>query len=84
MIFERIDAQAILWSMYFNIPSCLKCTVQLEMPANFHVACGPYFELDYEKSIQEVITIDKKMYSNSMYKKHNTFSGKENFPKIVW
>lgn len=54
LIFEKIDSQAILWSMYFNIPSCLKCTEQLEIPANFHVACGPYFELDYEKSILEV------------------------------
>lgn len=62
MIFERIDSQAILWSMYFNIPSCLKCREQLEIPANFHVACGPYFELDYERSIQEVIiTIDTNL-----------------------
>lgn len=68
LIFEKIDSKAILWSMYFNIPSCLKCTEQLEIPANFHVACGPYFELDYERSIQEVITIDTNLIKLTCHK----------------
>lgn len=57
ILFDGIDAQNILWTLYFNIPACLKCTESSVFPSNFHVACGPYFELDYEKSIQEVITI---------------------------
>lgn len=45
----------MLWSMYFNIPSCLKCEYADETPIpGVHLACGPYFELDYDQSIEDV------------------------------
>lgn len=45
----------ILWSMYFNIPICLKCEYADETPIpGLHLSCGPYFELDYDKSIEDV------------------------------
>lgn len=45
----------MLWSMYFNIPVCLKCEYADETPIpGLHLSCGPYFELDYDKSIEDV------------------------------
>lgn len=44
----------MLWSMYYNIPSCLVCSESVELPHNFYVTCGPYFELDYDESVKQV------------------------------
>lgn len=45
----------MLWSMYFNIPICQKCEYADETPIpGLHLSCGPYFELDYDKSIEDV------------------------------
>lgn len=41
--------------MYFNIPSCAKCqNSDKKLPNSVCVACGPYFELDYDETIQLV------------------------------
>lgn len=45
------DSDDVLWSMYFNIPSCRQCIDSVKLPTNTFVACGPYFELDYDESI---------------------------------
>lgn len=51
----RQSKPRILWSMYFNIPICLKCEYADETPIpGLHLSCGPYFELDYDKSIEDV------------------------------
>lgn len=48
----------MLWSMYFNIPTCTKCDYADETPIpGLHLSCGPYFELDYDKSIEDVSSI---------------------------
>lgn len=52
LIFQ--DSNDILCSMYFNIPSCLVCNEFVDLPSNMHIACGPYFELDYDESIKQV------------------------------
>lgn len=45
----------MLWSTYFNIPSCLKCQYADETPIpGLHLACGPHLELDYDKCIADV------------------------------
>lgn len=45
----------IVWSMYFNIPSCGKCSAADENHfERIHIACGPSFELDYDSSINNV------------------------------
>lgn len=46
----------VIWSMYFNIPSCLKCVHANESPYDgIYLSCGPFFELDYDLSIKGVI-----------------------------
>lgn len=44
----------VVWSMYFTIPACVKCSTANTWPRGLHVACGPMFELDYEHSILQV------------------------------
>lgn len=46
----------IVWSMYFNIPTCEKCRIQSTKTTfkGVHIACGPSFELDYDSSINDV------------------------------
>lgn len=51
---EEVKPQMV-WSMYFNIPICLKCEYADETPIpGLHLTCGPYYELDYDKSIEDV------------------------------
>ncbi|KAJ6649626.1 Rab proteins geranylgeranyltransferase component A [Pseudolycoriella hygida] len=53
----------MLWSMYFNIPSCIKCEYAEETPIpGLHLSCGPYFELDYDKSIKDAKDLFTKIY----------------------
>jgi len=53
----------MLWSMYFNIPICLKCEYADETPIpGLHLSCGPYFELDYDKSIEDAKNLFTKIY----------------------
>lgn len=53
----------MLWSMYFNIPICLKCEYADETPIpGLHLSCGPYFELDYDKSIEDAKNLFSKIY----------------------
>lgn len=51
----EVAAPRMLWSMYCNIPTCLKCEYADETPIpGLHLSCGPYFELDYDRSIADV------------------------------
>lgn len=53
--------------MYFNIPSCAQCTESVKIPSNCYVACGPYFELDYDESIRHAKHIFKRIYENDEF-----------------
>lgn len=45
----------VIWSMYFTIPACEKCMAVNKIPFdNVFVACAPFFELDYDRSIEQV------------------------------
>ncbi|XP_037048018.1 rab proteins geranylgeranyltransferase component A isoform X2 [Bradysia coprophila] len=53
----------VLWSTYYNIPSCSKCKYADETPIpGLHLACGPFFELDYDKSIENAKKLFTKIY----------------------
>lgn len=56
------DDHDVLWSMYFNIPSCRQCIDSVKSPANSFVACGPYFELDYDESIRMAKKLFTQIY----------------------
>lgn len=54
--------------MYFNIPACPQCTdPTINLPSNCYVACGPYFELDYDESIRHARHLFKQMYENEEF-----------------
>lgn len=62
------EPTTILWSMTFNIPTCTKCDHASETPiAGLHLACGPHFELDYDRSIDEASALFKKIYPNDEF-----------------
>lgn len=47
----------VIWSMYFNIPMCQKCLHSNVSPyKGLYLSCGPFYELDYDLSIKEVIS----------------------------
>lgn len=54
LVFKDYSPSNILWSMYYNIPSCLTCSEAVTFPRNFYATCGPYFELDYDETVQQV------------------------------
>lgn len=54
--------------MYFNIPQCLKCQhSDGENRANVHIACGPFFELDYDESIRQAKLMFNEIYPNDEF-----------------
>lgn len=57
---------AILYSIYFTIDACLRCTsgapITNDSLSNVFVCCGPSFELDYDESIDNAEGIFKKIY----------------------
>lgn len=53
--------------MYFNIPSCVQCTDSVKIPKNCYVACGPYFELDYDESIRQARNLFKQIYETEEF-----------------
>lgn len=59
---DNEDEHDVLWSMYFNIPSCRQCIDSVKLPANSFVACGPYFELDYDESIRSAKKLFTQIY----------------------
>lgn len=59
---DNEDQHDVLWSMYFNIPSCRQCIDSVKLPTNSFVACGPYFELDYDESIRMAKKLFTQIY----------------------
>lgn len=53
--------------MYFNIPTCVLCADSIKLPSNCHVACGPFFELDYDESIQQAKNIFTQIFENEEF-----------------
>lgn len=52
---ETEKARQVIWSMYFTIPACEKCVAVDKIPFDgVYVACAPFFELDYDRSIEQV------------------------------
>lgn len=70
-VFKTTDGNqspTILWSMTFNIPTCTKCDHASETPlAGLHLTCGPHFELDYDRSIDEASALFKKIYPDDEF-----------------
>lgn len=67
-LFDDTNENTILWSMYFNIPQCMKCQHSTDKnSANVHIACGPFFELDYDESIQQAKTTFNEIYPNDEF-----------------
>lgn len=64
---ERVKPE-ILFSCYFNIPSCLKCSFNsVKLPAGVNLACGPAYELDFDYSIEEARKIFSKLYPTDVF-----------------
>lgn len=61
------DSNEIIYSLYFNIPMCLKCKHQKRTPSGVHLACGPSFELDYDMTIDEARRLFKTIYSEDEF-----------------
>ena len=61
---EENTTSTILYGAYFKIPACIKCEhCKIMSPSKgIQLACGPFFELDYDKSIQQAKDIFKSMY----------------------
>lgn len=62
LLFDENEEHDVLWSMYFNIPSCCQCSDAVKLPTNTYVACGPYFELDYDESIRAAKKLFTQIY----------------------
>lgn len=67
LLFTGYELHEVLWSMYFNIPSCVQCMDSVKMPSNCYVACGPFFELDYDESIQQAKKLFTHIYENEEF-----------------
>uniref|UniRef100_A0A336K9D5 Rab proteins geranylgeranyltransferase component A n=1 Tax=Culicoides sonorensis TaxID=179676 RepID=A0A336K9D5_CULSO len=53
----------ILWSCYFHIPRCINClNSNKTTAANVKLACGPFFELDFDRSIFQAKEIFSDLY----------------------
>lgn len=53
--------------MYFNISACVQCADSIKLPLNCRVACGPFFELDYDQSIQQAKTLFTQIFENEEF-----------------
>lgn len=62
LLFDGSGAHDVLWSMYFNIPAFQPCIDSVKMPSNCYVACGPYFELDYDETIRHAKKLFTQLY----------------------
>lgn len=67
LLFNEDESHEVLWSMYFNIPTCVQCADSIKLPSNCHVACGPFFELDYDESIQQAKNIFRQIFENEEF-----------------
>lgn len=55
----------IIWSCYFHIPRCIACNTEgnnKSTPSNVKLACGPFFELDFDRSINQAKEIFAELY----------------------
>lgn len=65
---QPLDDEAIptiLWSFYFHIPRCIGCNNQSNSkstPSNVKLVCGPFFELDFDRSINQAKEIFTELY----------------------
>lgn len=67
-LFNDTNEDTILWSMYFNIPRCMKCQHSTAKPsANVHIACSPFFELDYDESIRQAKSMFTEIYPDDEF-----------------
>lgn len=72
-IFSAADAtDAVVFSAFFSIPACGQCVGGEQPPASpssdgVHCVCGPYFELDYDRSIDEARTLFGKLYESEEF-----------------
>lgn len=67
-IFIEEDNPNIIWSLYFNIPSCVKCDNPEMLPADgVSLCCCPFFELDFDQSIQQAKDIFKNIYPDEEF-----------------
>lgn len=67
LLFSENESADVLWSMYFNIPSCMRCLNAVQTPSNCHIACSPYFELDYDETIRKAREIFMTIYENEEF-----------------
>lgn len=67
LLFNEDESHEVLWSMYFNIPTCVQCADSIKLPLNCHVACGPFFELDYDESIQQAKQLFTQIFENEEF-----------------
>lgn len=57
--------------MYFNIPACAHCSTGASTPSpaasGVHYLCGPHFELDYDRSIEEARRLFGELYADEEF-----------------
>lgn len=62
------SAEDIVFSAFFSIPECGQCGRRGESTdRGVHHVCGPYFELDYERSIDEARALFGRLYADEEF-----------------
>lgn len=56
------DDHRPLYTTYFKLPSCSSCQGKILSSENIFECCGNFFELDYDKSIENAESVFKKLY----------------------
>lgn len=57
----------ILWSSYFQIPTCVRCTHGKMAPSGVQLACGPFFEVDFDQSIHRAKEMFEALYPDKEF-----------------
>lgn len=61
------DDHRPLYSAYFTLPSCSSCQGRVLTSENISECCGNFFELDYDKSIENAESVFKKLYPDEEF-----------------
>lgn len=61
------EDQRFIYSAYFTLPSCTTCQGKILDSKNISECCGCFFELDYDKSIENAEAVFKKLYPDEEF-----------------
>lgn len=67
---DDVDAdEAIVWRLFFSQPACTQCNRSATEPLTegVHYVCGPHFELDYDRSIEQARELFGRLYDGAEF-----------------